>query len=171
MTPAESLFSGLTRSELMSRIRSSRNKGTELKLITIFRAQGISGWRRGSVLPGKPDFVFPSLKLALFVDGCFWHGCPKHGLQTRKRRSAVSRSSFWVAKITSNRARDRRVSRDLRQRGWRVIRIWEHELAKKDRSRLLSRLSSLLPTKSHIDDLRRHRRFRWIPETKHTSSR
>ena len=85
-------------------------------------------------MPGKPDFVFPKLKLAVFVDGCFWHGCPKHATWPK------TRAAFWLAKITGNKARDRRVNYALRKRGWKVVRIWEHELARKNEPRLLRRL-------------------------------
>ena len=126
------------RSELMSRVRSHGNKGTELRLIQVFRANGITGWRRGSKLPGRPDFVFPKLKTAVFVDGCFWHGCPKHGTFPK------TRASFWLAKITGNKARDRRVNRLLRARGWNVTRVWEHELKRKNEARLLQKLNECL---------------------------
>jgi DNA mismatch endonuclease (patch repair protein) len=118
----------------MSRIRGARNKDTELRLIHVFRSNGITGWRRGSKLPGKPDFVFPRMKIAVFVDGCFWHGCPKHATWPK------TRAAFWLAKITGNKARDRRVNRALRAKGWKVIRIWEHELRRKNEARLLFRL-------------------------------
>jgi DNA mismatch endonuclease (patch repair protein) len=121
----------------MSKIRGAGNKDTELRLIQIFRANGITGWRRGSKLPGKPDFVFPKLKTAVFVDGCFWHGCPKHGTKPRNR------AAFWVAKLTGNKARDRRVNRTLRGHGWVVLRIWEHELKTQNVPRLLKRLQPL----------------------------
>jgi len=87
----------------------------------------------------KPDFVFPKIKTAVFVDGCFWHGCPRHATWPR------TRAAFWKAKIEGNRARDRRVNSALRKRGWIVLRIWEHELAKKNLPRLLKRLQRDLP--------------------------
>src|ERR1043166_2862372 len=65
------------RSEVMSLIRSRGNRETELRLIEIFRKFGVTGWRRGVDLPGKPDFVFRTERMAVFVDGCFWHGCPR----------------------------------------------------------------------------------------------
>ena len=105
----------------------------------------VDGWRRGSKLPGKPDFIFPKLKTAVFVDGCFWHGCPKHGLHARKRRTASAKASFWLAKLTGNKARDRRVNRALRGRGWTVVRVWEHELRRRDEPKLVRRLSNLCP--------------------------
>lgn len=118
----------------MSKIKGSGNKDTELTLIRVFREYRITGWRRKSIEVGKPDFVFPKLKLALFVDGCFWHGCPKH--QTWPKNNA----EFWRKKITRNMERDREVNKELRKRGWRVFRIWEHELKLKNRKRLLYRL-------------------------------
>ena len=109
----------------MSRIRGRGNKATELALAKLFRRHKITGWRRNQKIFGKPDFVFPKLKLAIFVDGCFWHGCPKHGTQPKGNRT------FWKKKFAANKARDRRVNRELRRLGWQVLRIWEHDLAKR----------------------------------------
>ena len=123
------VFSKAKRSDVMSRIRGFGNKGTELRLMGVFRAHGITGWRRKAAVFGKPDFVFPKLKLAVFVDGCFWHGCPIHATQPK------TNAKFWRTKI----ARNRLVTRALRRAGWRVLRIWEHELRKKNERRLLVR--------------------------------
>lgn len=123
------------RSEVMSRIKGRGNKATELRLIGIFKTHRIKGWRRHWPLEGKPDFVFPKLKLAVFVDGCFWHGCPLHATQPK------SNSAFWETKLARNQARDRFVTRALRSQGWRVLRVWEHELAKKNEKKLAARLS------------------------------
>ena len=131
------IFSKAKRSDVMSRICGTGNKGTELRLIQVFRVNGITGWRRRSKLPGKPDFVFPRLKTAVFVDGCFWHGCPKHGTKPK------TNAAFWRTKIARNKARDKEVNRLLRAKGWKVMRIWEHELSRKNSSRLLRRLSVL----------------------------
>jgi DNA mismatch endonuclease, patch repair protein len=116
------VFSKEKRSDVMSRIRGSGNKDTELAMIKIFRRYHISGWRRNHVLFGKPDFVFPQHKVAVFVDGCFWHGCPLHSNMPKNNRE------FWEKKLTGNKARDRLVSKTLRKLGWKVVRIWEHEL-------------------------------------------
>jgi DNA mismatch endonuclease (patch repair protein) len=129
------LFSGLTRSELMSRIRSRGNKKTELAMVLLLRKNKITGWRRHQPLPGTPDFVFPKSKLIVFVDGCFWHGCKKHGIRTALK-------PFWKEKFIRNKARDRIVNYKLRKAGWRVIRVWEHELTRKNEERLLRRLSN-----------------------------
>ncbi len=108
----------------MAAIRSSGNKDTELKLVSIFREHGIKGWRRHPNLPGKPDFIFRPQRLAVFVDGCFWHGCRFHC------RIPKTRTPFWTAKINRNKARDKAVRLLLKKRGWRLLRIWEHSLRK-----------------------------------------
>ena len=80
------------------------------------------------------DFVFPKLRLAIFVDGCFWHACPIHA--TKPKNNAA----FWREKLAGNRRRDARVTRTLRRAGWRVLRLWEHELARKNELKLLRRI-------------------------------
>lgn len=77
----------------MSRVRSRGNAATEGRLIRLFRRYGITGWRRGYRLFGTPDFVFPKLRLALFVDGCFWHCCPQHSTHP------AGNATFWAAKL------------------------------------------------------------------------
>lgn len=118
------VFTKAKRSEVMSRIRGKGNKDTEVALARLFRAEGITGWRRHQPITGSPDFIFPKAKLAVFVDGCFWHGCPKHGVQPKGNKV------FWLNKLGANKARDRKVNRLLRAKGWRVLRIWEHDLTK-----------------------------------------
>ena len=88
----------------------------------VFRAHGFVGWRRNSRLFGRPDFVFPERRIAVFVDGCFWHGCPYHGAVPLTNRD------FWIAKLARNRKRDRLVDRTLKAKGWIPLRIWQHEL-------------------------------------------
>ena len=92
--------------------------------------EGAARARRGSPQPStfnpqltvRPDFVFRKQRTVIFVDGCFWHGCPKHA--TRPANNRV----FWRRKLAGNKTRDRVVTRTLRAQGWRVLRIWEHEL-------------------------------------------
>ena len=132
------IFTKAKRSEVMSRIRGHGNKDTELVLAKLFRRNKITGWRRNQKIFGKPDFIFRQMRLALFVDGCFWHGCPKHGTQPKGNRT------FWKKKFTRNKARDVLVTRALRRTGWRVLRIWEHELAKKNEARLLRGIQRIL---------------------------
>jgi DNA mismatch endonuclease (patch repair protein) len=128
------VFSKGKRSLVMSRIRSRGNKDTELALIRFFRTNQITGWRRHQPLFGKPDFVFPKLRLAVFVDGCFWHSCTLHG--TKPKNNAA----FWQQKLAVNQERDRVVTRRLKKAGWRVLRLWEHELTRKREPQLLRRL-------------------------------
>jgi DNA mismatch endonuclease, patch repair protein len=116
------VFTKEKRSEVMSRIRGKENKDTELFMIRILRINHITGWRRNQILLGKPDFIFPKKKVALFVDGCFWHGCPKHSNIPRNNRP------FWKKKLQQNKDRDKYVSKKLRKMGWKVVRVWEHEL-------------------------------------------
>lgn len=122
----------------MSCVRSRGNRATELRLISLFRVHRITGWRRGARVAEKPDFVFRAVKLAVFVDGCFWHGCPRHG------RMPKTRVAFWMTKLAGNARRDREVRKLLRRCGWRVLRIWEHELARKHDARLARRIQRAL---------------------------
>jgi DNA mismatch endonuclease, patch repair protein len=133
-------FGGLRRGELMSRVRSAGNKTTEMRLVALLRNAGLNGWRRHRPLPGCPDFTWPRARVVVFVDGCFWHGhdcgknvCPKTNAQA------------WREKIRHNQERDRRVRRSLRERGWRVVRVWECELAKKPNA-CIGRISKALRT-------------------------
>jgi DNA mismatch endonuclease (patch repair protein) len=119
------VFTTAKRSAVMARIRGHGNKDTELALVKLLRQHRITGWRRHQKVFGKPDFLFRRNRLALFVDGCFWHGCPKHC------KIPASNRPFWEKKFAANIARDRRVSRELRNLGWRVMRIWEHDLVKR----------------------------------------
>lgn len=121
------VFAPEKRSAVMSRIRSRGNRDTELRMIALFRAHGIQGWRRDQTLFGKPDFVFRRERLAVFVDGCFWHGCPK----PKHAPMPKNRAEWWAAKLARNKARDVLVTRTLRKQGWRVIRVWECDLAPK----------------------------------------
>ncbi len=78
--------------------------------------------QRRPTFRARPDFVFSKLRLAVFVDGCFWHACPKHC------RTPTGNRAYWRAKLTRNQTRDRLVTRTLHKAGWRVLRIWEHGL-------------------------------------------
>jgi DNA mismatch endonuclease (patch repair protein) len=116
------VFSKSKRSDVMSHIRGHGNKDTEIALLNLFHQHHITGWRRNQPVFGKPDFVFYKSRVAVFVDGCFWHGCPKHCNQPANNRS------FWLKKFTANKMRDIKVSRTLKESGWNVIRVWEHDL-------------------------------------------
>ena len=113
-----------TRSRIMSRIRKRGSRSTERRLRAYLARSGVRGWRmHADDLPGKPDFYFPEPRVAVFVDGCFWHTCPRC-----KIRRPRSNEAYWGPKLERNRRRDRTVSSALRRRGWLVLRIWEHEL-------------------------------------------
>jgi DNA mismatch endonuclease (patch repair protein) len=156
----------------MSRIRSRGNKDTELALAKLLRANHISGWcrhlliratvesrwlrvesrKRGRIrqpstfnphLAVRPDFVFLKFRTAIFVDGCFWHGCPNHATKPQNNRV------FWHRKLSANKVRDRLVNQTLRRAGWRVLRIWEHTLRwankkPQNEARLLNRIRRAL---------------------------
>jgi len=115
-------FSREKRSEIMSNIRSRKNKSTEMKLIEIFKMHKITGWRRNYKIFGNPDFVFPNFKVAIFTDGCFWHG--------HKCRNTVPKTNarYWADKIKRNKKRAFKVNRHLADKGWKVIRLWECEI-------------------------------------------
>lgn len=112
---------GLNRSEQMSRIRS-RHTTPERILRSALWAAGLRYRLYVRTLAGRPDVVFPKQKLAVFVDGCFWHGCPDHYAFPRTRRD------FWSAKLKANVQRDQHQTRKLRSAGWAVLRFWEHEV-------------------------------------------
>ena len=143
------IFTKAKRSEVMSRIRSRGNRDTELRMVALLRAHGIQGWRRQGTLrvqggrtkgEGRSgrvsvDFVFRRERVAVFVDGCFWHGCPRHGTMPAGNRE------FWKAKLARNKERDTQGTRALRQAGWTVLRIWEHDLAAKHWPRVAGRIA------------------------------
>ena len=127
-----------TSPRIMSRVRGRGNKATELRMLDVFRQNRITGWRRHKRIFGKPDFIFLKARLAVFVDGCFWHGCPKHASEPASNRG------FWRRKLERNKVRDRLVNRTLKYRGWRVLRVWQHELSQKNEPRLVSRIQRTL---------------------------
>ena len=107
----------------MSKIRG-KNTGPEVKLRKLLYAHGIKGYRVHYNLSGKPDIVFVKKKITIFVDGCFWHKCPVCFQEPETRKE------FWMKKILSNIERDKKVDEQLKNAGWAVIRIWEHEIRK-----------------------------------------
>lgn len=131
-------FSKKKRSQIMSAVKSKGNKATELALLTLLKTNKIKGWRRQYVIVGTPDFAWPKKKLAVFVDGCFWHGCP-HCYKPPK-----SNVKFWKTKVRNNVVRDRRINRLLRKKGWKVLRIWQCKIIDK---RTLSRIQDALKTR------------------------
>ena len=134
------VFTVEKRSAVMAQIRGSGNKDTELRMVALFRQFGFKGWRRKQKLFGKPDFVFRGVRVVVFVDGCFWHSCPK----PKHAPLPKNRAEWWAAKLGRNKARDRLVTRTLRKAGWRVLRVWECDLAKKHWPRVGRRVQRAL---------------------------
>lgn len=108
------------RSETMRRVRG-RNTSCEIALRRELHRRGMRYSLRRK-LPGNPDMVFVAARVAVFVDGCFWHGCAQHC------RRPSSNRTYWNRKIDRNMNRDESVTRTLREAGWRVVRLWEHEV-------------------------------------------
>lgn len=124
----------------MAAIRSKGNKSTEIAFLTLLKKYKIIGWRRHyKNIKGSPDFVFPKYKLAIFLDGCFWHGCPRCMVKPK------SNTKFWESKIWQNKKRDLEVNKALRNAGWKVVRIWEHEI-KKGPAREMNKIKKILKT-------------------------
>ena len=111
------------RSRTMSAIRSSNNATTEVAFRMALVRSRIGGWKIGNNLPGRPDIIFPFSRVAIFLDGCFWHGCRRCGHVPKVN------TKFWQTKIRLNRSRDRRIGRLLRNDGFHVVRVWEHTIA------------------------------------------
>lgn len=134
------LFSNVTplRSQIMSAIRSRGNKSTEMVLrMALVRAK-MGGWiMHPKGVPGKPDFFFAANNLAVFVDGCFWHGCNRCGHIPKTNRP------YWKAKIARNRLQHRKVAKQLRAQGTTIVRFWEHQLSQ-DVNRCILKIASLL---------------------------
>lgn len=126
------------RSKYMSAIKGKHNRSTELTLRMALIRAGINGWKMHYKLPGKPDFYFPQFKIAIFVDGCYWHGCPKCG------HIPKTRSEYWKAKISRNIQRDKKNKKLLQNEGITVIRLWEHELKKNLLNKSTSKILKIL---------------------------
>lgn len=99
----------------------TRDSNPEMKLRKILHSLGLRYRVHRKNLPGKPDIAFGPAKVAVFVDGCFWHNCPEHGTIPKNNRN------WWVEKFERNRERDLRKDRELRTEGWLPIHVWEHE--------------------------------------------
>ncbi len=143
-------FSGLTpdHSRRMAAIRGVRNRTTEVTLRMSLVRAGIEGWVLHQKMLGRPDFYFPVAKLAVFVDGCFWHGCTKCGHVPNRNRP------YWSAKLERNRQRDELVSERLRESGVFVLRFWEHEL-RNDSNFCLETLQTVLGVRNgHVQKRR-----------------
>jgi len=109
--------------KIMQAVRGKGNSTTEARFRAALAKAGISGWRANcKLVSGSPDIFFPNARLAIFLDGCFWHGCDLCGHTPKKN------SQFWGSKITRNKERDKRTTALLRRKGISVVRFWEHDI-------------------------------------------
>ena len=133
-------FDTNTRSKIMARVHSS-NTSPEIKVRKLLHRLGYRFRLHYSNLPGKPDIVLPKYKTAIFVNGCFWHGCPtcKHA-QIRPRTN----EEYWQKKLDRNIERDKENIFALEKSGWKVLTVWECETKKKNVDALLQKLTSFL---------------------------
>lgn len=132
------VFDDEKRSEIMKKVRSNNNKSTELKLIKLFNEQGITGWRRHYKVKGHPDFVFLKQKVAIFADGCFWHG---HDCRNTRPKD---NEEYWQKKRERNIKHDKQITELFENRGWTVLRIWECELKKCNHQATILRIKQTL---------------------------
>jgi DNA mismatch endonuclease (patch repair protein) len=136
-TALADVFTKEVRSQVMQTVRSKENKSTELRIIKLFRENSISGWRRNYLVKGRPDFVFLNKRLAIFVDGCFWHG---HDCRNTR---PSDNAEYWAKKRERNIQRDKNITAAFENRKWTVIRIWECELSKKKQDLLNNKLGKI----------------------------
>ncbi|MBR4761557.1 MAG: DNA mismatch endonuclease Vsr [Clostridia bacterium] len=139
------IFDSEKRSAIMSKVRSKGNKTTELRLIKYFKENGIHGWRRDYKVKGHPDFVFLKQKIAIFVDGCFWHG---HDCRNTR---PSDNAEFWQKKRERNMLHDKEITELFEARGWTVIRIWECELKKAILPETMNRIINELEKKKYVE--------------------
>lgn len=140
------------RSRNMAAVRSRGNNTTELALKKLFRKTGITGWQRNQTISGvHPDFVFIRKRVVIFVHGCFWHGCKRHCIYPKTNKL------FWNKKIEDNIRRDREVLRKMKNRGWTVLVIWEHQI-KSNPEKVLIKIRGLIQ-KSNYGRKRSNTRF------------
>lgn len=116
------IFNQEQRSRVMRSIASKGNKSTEVRVIELFNDLEVKGWRRNYKVKGHPDFVFLKQHIAIFVDGCFWHG------HSCRNTIPKDNSEYWNKKRERNVRHDVEITRLFQKRGWKVLRIWECEL-------------------------------------------
>ena len=132
------VFNVSERSEIMRKVKSSCNKSTELRLIEEFKKRSLVGWRRNVRLFGRPDFVFPKLRIVVFVDGCFWHG------HRCRNTTPKDHAEYWRIKVERNQTRDQAVTERLTKLGYLVIRIWECDFKKANAAKLEEKLRPII---------------------------
>ncbi len=122
------------RSRVMKSIKSRGNRSTEIFFVKLLKAYDIPGWRRHYQVKGKPDFAFLKFRIAIFIDGCFWHG---HNCRNTKPKQ---NAEYWKKKIERNIRRDQKITKMFQLRGWTVYRIWECELGSPDNIEFIKEL-------------------------------
>jgi len=135
-----------TRTEIMRKIRGKDTKLEKLARLNLWEC-GYRYRKNIQDLPGKPDLVFRKIKTVIFIDSCFWHGCPDH------LRMPKSNEDYWKIKINRNKKRDEIVNQEYKKLGWRIIRIWEHDLISSF-ERTMSKVIKILEKREnlfHID--------------------
>lgn len=134
----------------MARIRA-RNTSPELALRKMLWKQGLRYQLHRKIEGARPDMVFPRARVAIFIDGCFWHGCPDHYVRPR------SRTDFWANKLLTNVLRDRAQTVRLESQGWTILRYWEHDVA----CRADELVAEVIATVRSISR-RRHKQISWV---------
>ncbi len=125
------------RSETMRRVRG-KDTSCEVLLRSDLHRRGLR-YRLHTKLPGKPDIVFVAARVVVFIDGCYWHGCPEHC------RLPSTNREYWERKIARNRERDKQTTARLRADGWRVVRVWEHRVRdRSSRARVVTRIERMV---------------------------
>jgi DNA mismatch endonuclease (patch repair protein) len=127
------------RSQTMKAVKSKNSK-MEVKFRSTLWRLGFRFYKNVGTMPGKPDIVFPRKKIIIFLDSCFWHGCPLH------LRLPSSNVEYWQAKINRNQSRDEKINNIYSEMNWRIFRIWEHEL-KENFDDLLQKIAKELEKK------------------------
>ena len=125
-------------------MQAVKGKGTKLekRLFAMLAGMGISGWKKNvEGIPGRPDVAFSKQRIAIFVDGCFWHGCPHC-----RRKLPITNHAYWERKINRNVELAKSYNKQLSREGWTVIRIWEHEIT--NMAKLRSRIKEVKGGKS-----------------------
>lgn len=136
------VFDRAKRSEVMSKVKSKDTK-PEMTLRKALYKTGLRGYRVKTKLPGSPDIVFTRVKVAVFVDGCFWHGCPECYSEPG------TNVTFWRKKLAENRERDAKVNKMLADMGWKVLRLWEHQI-EKDLKGCIDAIKALISGDGHV---------------------
>jgi len=137
----------LSRSQIMRRV-TNKDSAAELALRTRLFAEGLRYRLHRRTKGATVDILFVSARVAVFVDGCFWHGCPKHATYPK------SNQDYWLPKLAANRERDQRQSAKLRRAGWQVIRVWEHDCLPPDR-RVVKRIVDAVRSRQSNPSIRR----------------